>query len=70
VPFGTFKLILVSLIAAMDRCGLIGDEAGLPWHLPKDLRRFRAYIWGKPINAKRVPSGWPKIAERASQTGA
>jgi dihydrofolate reductase len=33
----------------MDRRGLIGDERGLPWHLPKDLRRFREYTWGKPI---------------------
>jgi dihydrofolate reductase len=41
--------MLVSIIAAMDRRGLIGDERGLPWHLPKDLRRFRAYTWGKPI---------------------
>src|SRR5436305_13845113 len=42
-------MMLVSIIAAMDRRGLIGDETGLPWHLPKDLRRFRAYTWGKPI---------------------
>jgi dihydrofolate reductase len=41
--------MLVSLIAAMDRRGLIGDETGLPWHLPSDLRRFRTYTWGKPI---------------------
>lgn len=41
--------MLVSIIAAMDRRGLIGDEAGLPWHLPGDLRRFRATTWGKPI---------------------
>jgi dihydrofolate reductase len=41
--------MLVSIIAAMDRHGLIGDEAGLPWRLPKDLQRFRAYTWGKPI---------------------
>src|SRR5712671_5217379 len=41
--------MLVSLIAAMDHRGLIGDENGLPWHLPKDLRRFRACTWGKPI---------------------
>jgi dihydrofolate reductase len=41
--------MLLSLIAAIDRWGLIGDETGLPWHLPKDLRRFRAYTWGKPI---------------------
>src|SRR5436305_1409982 len=42
-------MMLVSIIAAMDRRGLIGDETGLPWHLPGDLRRFRAYTWGKPI---------------------
>lgn len=41
--------MLVSLIAAMDCHGLIGDETGLPWHLPKDLRRFRVLTWGKPI---------------------
>jgi dihydrofolate reductase len=41
--------MIVSLIGAMDRRGLIGDEHGLPWHLPKDLRRFRACTWGKPI---------------------
>jgi dihydrofolate reductase len=41
--------MFVSLIAAMDRRGLIGDETGLPWHLPMDLRRFRACTWGKPI---------------------
>jgi dihydrofolate reductase len=41
--------MLVSLIAAIDRRGLIGAEAGLPWHLPNDLRRFRTITWGKPI---------------------
>src|SRR5215510_4251889 len=41
--------MLVAIIAAIDRQGLIGDDTGLPWHLPRDLRRFRAYTWGKPI---------------------
>lgn len=41
--------MVISLIVAMDRAGLIGDETGLPWHLPNDLRRFRACTWGKPI---------------------
>ena len=41
--------MLVSFIVAMDCRGLIGDETGLPWHLPKDLRRFRALTLGKPI---------------------
>jgi dihydrofolate reductase len=39
----------VSVIVAMDRKGLIGDERGLPWHLPRDLRRFRDLTLGKPI---------------------
>jgi dihydrofolate reductase len=41
--------MLISLIAALDRRGLIGDGRGLPWHLPSDLRRFRALTWGKPV---------------------
>jgi dihydrofolate reductase len=41
--------MLVSMIAAMDRRGLIGDETGMPWHLSADLRRFRAITWGKPV---------------------
>jgi dihydrofolate reductase len=39
----------VSVMVAMDRRGLIGDERGLPWHLPRDLRRFRELTLGKPI---------------------
>jgi len=41
--------MIVSIIAAMDHRGLIGDEGGLPWHLPQDLRRFRALTLGKPV---------------------
>lgn len=41
--------MLVSLIVAMDRRGLIGTATGLPWHLPRDLKRFRAVTTGKPI---------------------
>lgn len=41
--------MFVSIIAAMDRHGLIGNEHGLPWRLPRDLRRFRELTWGKPI---------------------
>jgi dihydrofolate reductase len=39
----------ISVIAAVDRRGLIGDERGLPWHLPRDLRRFRNLTLGKPV---------------------
>ena len=40
--------MLIRLIAAMDRNRVIGDGRGLPWHLPADLRRFRALTIGKP----------------------
>lgn len=39
----------VSLIVAMDRRGVIGADGGLPWHLPGDLKRFKATTLGKPI---------------------
>lgn len=40
---------LLRLIAAMDRNGAIGKAGALPWHLPDDLRRFKALTLGKPV---------------------
>jgi dihydrofolate reductase len=37
------------LIAAMDRNRAIGVDGGLPWHLPDDLKRFKALTLGKPV---------------------
>ena len=39
----------VSLIAALDRAYAIGKGNDLPWHLPDDLRRFKALTLGKPV---------------------
>ena len=39
----------VSLIAALDREFAIGKGNALPWHLPDDLKRFKALTLGKPI---------------------
>ena len=39
----------LSLIAAMDRNLAIGKNGALPWHLPDDLKRFKALTVGKPI---------------------
>lgn len=39
----------VVLIAAIDRCNAIGRGNALPWHLPDDLKRFKALTLGTPI---------------------
>jgi dihydrofolate reductase len=41
--------MIVSAIAAMDRSGLIGNGLRMPWHLPRDLGRFRRHTLGKPV---------------------
>ncbi len=40
---------MLSLIAALDRCRGIGKGNALPWHLPDDLRRFKALTVGKTV---------------------
>ncbi|TNF99524.1 MAG: type 3 dihydrofolate reductase [Gammaproteobacteria bacterium] len=40
---------IVSIIAAMDRNRLIGNNNALPWHLPADLQHFKQTTLGKPI---------------------
>lgn len=40
---------LVSIIVATDERGAIGRDGRLPWHLPDDLKRFKALTMGKPI---------------------
>jgi len=42
-------MIQVVLIAALDRDFAIGKGNALPWHLPDDLKRFKALTLGKPI---------------------
>lgn len=41
--------MIVTAVAAMSRTGVIGDGLRMPWHLPRDLRRFRDATMGKPI---------------------
>jgi dihydrofolate reductase len=41
--------LIVAFLAAMDRNLVLGDEKGIPWHLPADLKRFRRLTLGKPI---------------------
>lgn len=39
----------VVLIYARAENGAIGRDGGLPWHLPADLKRFKALTMGKPM---------------------
>lgn len=40
---------LLSLIVAVAENGVIGRENQLPWHLPNDLKHFKALTLGKPV---------------------
>jgi len=39
----------ITLIAALDRRRAIGRDGAMPWHLPDDLKRFKALTLGKPV---------------------
>lgn len=39
----------VTLVLARADNGVIGRDGTLPWHLPADLKRFRALTSGKPM---------------------
>lgn len=39
----------LALVAALATNGVIGRGGALPWHLPDDLRHFKAVTLGKPV---------------------
>lgn len=39
----------VALIVAVADNGVIGTDGALPWHIPADLRRFKALTMGAPM---------------------
>lgn len=39
----------VFLVVAVARNGVIGADGAMPWHIPTDLRRFKALTMGLPM---------------------
>jgi dihydrofolate reductase len=39
----------LSLVVAMTQDRVIGRDNAMPWHLPDDLKRFKALTMGKPL---------------------
>jgi len=46
--------MMLSLIVALDQNGLIGNQNGLPWRLPADLKHFKETTMGKPVIMGRL----------------
>ncbi len=40
---------IVALVYAISQNGVIGKNGGLPWHIPSDLKWFKAVTMGKPV---------------------
>jgi len=40
---------MISLIVAMAHNRVIGKDNGMPWHLPADLKHFKAITSGHPV---------------------
>ena len=40
---------MLGAIWAQSLDGVIGDGAGMPWHIPEDLTHFREITTGHPV---------------------
>ncbi|NVN98659.1 MAG: dihydrofolate reductase [Geobacteraceae bacterium] len=40
---------MIAIIAAMSRNGVIGRGGKIPWHIPADMKRFRALTLGHTV---------------------
>ena len=46
---GPAALPQIVLIVAVAANGVIGADGAMPWHIPADLKRFKALTMGKPM---------------------
>ena len=53
---------MLSLIAAVARNGVIGQDNQMPWHLPGDMRHFRETTRGRPVIMGRRT--WESLPEK------
>jgi dihydrofolate reductase len=53
---------MLSLIAAVARHRVIGQDNRLPWHLPGDMRHFRETTRGRPVIMGRKT--WESLPEK------
>jgi len=49
--------MVISIIAAVSKNRVIGNENRLPWHLTEDLKHFKQITMGKPIIMGRKTYG-------------
>jgi dihydrofolate reductase len=54
--------VKISLVAAVARGGVIGQDGGIPWRIPEDMARFRAVTMGYPVVMGRRT--WESLPER------
>jgi dihydrofolate reductase len=54
--------MILTLIAGVARNGVIGRDNQLLWHLPEDLKHFRAATMGAPVIMGRKT--WESLPER------
>ena len=52
----------ITLIVAVAENGVIGANGALPWHIPEDLKRFKALTLGKPVVMGRKT--WESLPKR------
>lgn len=52
---------MITFVLARAQNGVIGRDGKIPWHLPADLKRFKALTMGKPmIMGRKTFESFPK----------